>query len=690
MYPFPPASRCAQLKARTEVLSQQLEESEQTQSTLAHMLKRSQDEKLAHLATLKAFEDSIRVHRNEQELAEGVLRQVQKSRDEETAELHKMQLEVRKHLALLDRKLEGRRLEVRARQEKAKWRLVKLQEEMQLKAQAEGDLTEEEERAMIEKAKNLSQEASDLRAEKIRVQAEADAAESEFHRVRFAAGVPGPGPEAGATEEGAPFAPPEPEPIIHRFAKLEDEVNQIEEQLADYSQRQTVLQQQLAALRAQNQPRAKDRQDEEDLDVALTVRLGERTEVGKRALEAATRELDVARGLKLQLDQSVSVLRDRVQLLALPPPPAADAAGADAALPEIAECEGISAALLAADYAGLPSPWCRGLHTKALDAVQTLQLLMRAIDVAAAAAALRSATAYLQQGSSASAGAPAAALAGADSGSGGGGAADFAASAASLAGTAGSRLSLGGGGGSGGAEGGEDAAAAAVALSDENESDRRLEATIESLIVKNEWSIRVRPGSGATRKTISGKVLNEAVQAFEKTWKDVGSGAFSAAAALGAREAPSFSAAAGAGASAGDGAGGGGGAGGDDPFSREASQQRRRNSRIEMNAMLAAAGTPGVGAADEDPAGRSGAVAGGGGGDGGGEKATKGKKAKEPVDVNKPKSRDVQKFLATAAAMAGDEVEDALVQPKRDAEEVPTRDKLKRPIVPQVAAAKKK
>ena len=253
-----------------------------------------------------------------------------------------------------------------------------------------------------------------------------------------------------------------------------------------------------------------------------------------------------------------------------------------------------------------------------------------------------------------------------------------------------SRLSLGGGGGSsGGAEGGEDAAAAAVALSDENESDRRLEATIESLIVKNEWSIRVRPGSGATRKTISGKVLNEAVQAFEKTWKDVGSGAFSAAAALGAREAPSFSAAAGAGASSGDGAAGGGGAGGDDPFSREASQQRRRNSRIEMNAMLAAAGTPGVGAADEDLAGRSGgAVAGGGGG--GDEKAAKGKKAKEPVDVNKPKSRDVQKFLATAAAMAGDEVEDALVQPKRDAEEVPTRDKLKRPIVPQVAAAKKK
>ena len=81
-----------ELRARTDALAQQLEEAEQAQSTLAHMLKRSQEEKLAHLATLKAFEDSIRVHRNEQELADGVLRQVQKSRDEEVAELHKLQV----------------------------------------------------------------------------------------------------------------------------------------------------------------------------------------------------------------------------------------------------------------------------------------------------------------------------------------------------------------------------------------------------------------------------------------------------------------------------------------------------------------------------------------------------------------------------------------------------------------------
>ena len=50
---------------------------------------------------------------------------------------------------------------------------------------------------------------------------------------------------------GAAFFPPDPEAIIQRFAKLEDEVSHIEEQLADYSQRQAVLLQQQAALRLQ-------------------------------------------------------------------------------------------------------------------------------------------------------------------------------------------------------------------------------------------------------------------------------------------------------------------------------------------------------------------------------------------------------------------------------------------------------
>ena len=39
-------------------------------------------------------------------------------------------------------------------------------------------------------------------------------------------------------------------------------------------------------------------------------------------------------------------------------------------------------------------------------------------------------------------------------------------------------------------------------------------------------------------------------------------------------------------------------------------------------------------------------------------------------------------FLATAAEMAGDEVEDALMTVKKDSEEVPTRDRIKKALAP--------
>jgi hypothetical protein len=55
--------RMVELKARIEHLSVSLEDTEGYQRTLGHMLKRSGEEKLSHIATLKAFEDAIRVHK---------------------------------------------------------------------------------------------------------------------------------------------------------------------------------------------------------------------------------------------------------------------------------------------------------------------------------------------------------------------------------------------------------------------------------------------------------------------------------------------------------------------------------------------------------------------------------------------------------------------------------------------------
>lgn len=142
-----------------------------------------------------------------------------------------------------------------------------------------------------------------------------------------------------------------------------------------------------------------------------------------------------------------------------------------------------------------------------------------------------------------------------------------------------------------------------------------------------------------------------------------------------------------------------------DPFSREATRQRRRNSRIEIDTAFAAAAAAAAGTDEPEAAAvsdhltamllyahahspptvlfltssiprrrmllcvqetaRSNA------------KAKKGKPTAD-ADAAKPKARDIQKILATAAAMAGDDVEEVLIVSRRDADEVPTRDKLKR------------
>jgi hypothetical protein len=144
------------LTARLAHVKTALSETEQYSLTLNHMRNRSDSIKISQMAQLQAFEDAIAVNVSEAELAEGVLRTVNKARDEELKALAALHADLRNAISTLDKKLEARRLEVKSRQERAHFRLAKLQEELALKAQAEGDMTEEEERAMIEKAKNLS------------------------------------------------------------------------------------------------------------------------------------------------------------------------------------------------------------------------------------------------------------------------------------------------------------------------------------------------------------------------------------------------------------------------------------------------------------------------------------------------------------------------------------------------------
>lgn len=266
----------------------------------------------------------------------------------------------------------------------------------------------------------------ELRNEKLRVQALADAAEAAFHRVRFAAGVsagaadagtggrdtgtaaavapPLPSGDAPAAQSGPPpgasaadepeHAPPDPSPIISRFGSLEGELAHVEEALGDYRARLGVLTAQRAELEARREPRARDADDEYEGDASGFDALQQRVEAGRRTHDSARREADALRMLRLQLEQSVESLAERLAPLAAGG--ASGGGGGSGAVPcpppqsvppELAAADATSAALLRRAYAALPTAWCGALHERLAGSVTALQSLMRAMDVDEAAEA---------------------------------------------------------------------------------------------------------------------------------------------------------------------------------------------------------------------------------------------------------------------------------------------------------------
>lgn len=135
-----------------------LEDVEAYGATLRHVLLRDLADRVAHQATLEALEAGLRAQRGEAERHTALLLLVLRSRDAELGELTRVRAEARRFLALLDGKLEARRVEVQARQEKARWRRRALEAERAMRARAEGELTAEGERALIDAARNQARE----------------------------------------------------------------------------------------------------------------------------------------------------------------------------------------------------------------------------------------------------------------------------------------------------------------------------------------------------------------------------------------------------------------------------------------------------------------------------------------------------------------------------------------------------
>jgi hypothetical protein len=382
------------------------------------------------------------------------------------------------------------------------------------------------------------------------------------------------GPSAAESVDGdgaaaaAPssFDPPDPSLIIERFAQLEDEMRGIDDIIAESAKRISLLQQQQSVLAVIAQPAARDARDEAAREVEIFQVHKARTEAARRTLESSSRELSTARSLKLHLEQSIANIAAR--LASIPAPSVYAAGDAEKDLERTLDEVGASV------YA-LPTAWARSQAASALESVRKFHALFVAVDgVAAERAAERTNAVWerTEPGRAAAAARPP------DNGEKERRAREAAAAADAKAQAEREALedALDEGVAVPGAALAVDAPAPALDFDPEVEAanEARLSATIHSLVVSNEWSIRVRPGSsGPTRpnRNISGKALSEAVAAFERTWRD---GVSQDAADERSATVPAAAKPAG---------------GAVDPFSKEGTAARRESSSAEISSAYSSA-----------------------------------------------------------------------------------------------------
>lgn len=259
----------------------------------------------------------------------------------------------------------------------------------------------------------------------MRVQTLADGAEAAYHRLRFAAGISGsgggapdatggsvvmaagaapseaPGAAAGAqpsvsggahpvgggghhdSEGDTAYRAPDPEPIVARFRGLEGELAHVEGTLGDYEARLRLLSGERARLGALSQPCARDAGDEDGNDLGGLDELRARVEGARRTRGAVRRGAAEVALLRLRLEQSVSVLGERLGALGphVPPPPP------DSLPPGLADADRSVAALLRRAHVGMPTEWSAGMHDRLAGVVTRLQALLRHTHVSQAAEA---------------------------------------------------------------------------------------------------------------------------------------------------------------------------------------------------------------------------------------------------------------------------------------------------------------
>jgi len=280
---------------------------------------------------------------------------VRKSKDSEMVALRALQDDIAKSMAEMDKKLDMMRGEVRLRAERNRIRSAKAAKD---RALAEDTLViTAEGEDLLERAKAMGDEANEYRAERARVQAEADSAEAAYVKLKIVSGVataaagealraatsPGrPSPRDGGVAAAAAaaaavaatgsviagdtlasvaegdedghlhptpaYAEPEPDAVVMRIGQLNTDISTISAQCVDYRARLRALRSRHALLQAAKQPKARDAKDEADSDLTRMDTLSRRQVQGKRALEAVRLEGREAEHIKIQMQQSINIL----------------------------------------------------------------------------------------------------------------------------------------------------------------------------------------------------------------------------------------------------------------------------------------------------------------------------------------------------------------------------------------------
>jgi hypothetical protein len=288
-------------KEKTKILHQKLWHTEDYEKTLKFMLQRLQKKKLTFDATMTAYEDALQVQQGELASVKILRGEVQQAKDTEEAELISLQRHANNEKVRLERELEEKRKEAVQREELAKWAGIKQARLAEAKAEAAGDMGEDEERRLIAQSQAVRMRTVHMHDKSKEMMTKLEEYDDMFREIRLATGI-----ETVTAES-----------VIQKFNGLSTEMAAVDEQVLELNNRI----EQLTSAKAQAKyhlQHGDSTEGDDGVDRTMMSRMDRRLEAAKRGLDAATAEATRLREIKLRVMQTIDVLHDNVRSFKFP------------------------------------------------------------------------------------------------------------------------------------------------------------------------------------------------------------------------------------------------------------------------------------------------------------------------------------------------------------------------------------